>query len=179
MKKLAVVMVATAVAIVASADIVDFKWNGTSGSFTTDDFVNTLLGVDLSTSVVGGEIALSELQAVVPYDSQAAVVPPFPFPYSWSTLQIQETDGGVAGQTAYAVVSGTDWASIGAGDTIFLAELSYVVPDLDNSPNPPSPGVTFDPGGVTAVNVVPEPATLGLMGIAGLGMYLARRKTRS
>jgi hypothetical protein len=26
--------------------------------------------------------------------------------------------------------------------------------------------------------VIPEPATIGLMGIAGLGMYLARRKTR-
>ena len=29
----------------------------------------------------------------------------------------------------------------------------------------------------TAVNVIPEPATIGLLGIAGAGLYAARRKT--
>ncbi|WP_372808530.1 PEP-CTERM sorting domain-containing protein [Pontiella sp.] len=28
------------------------------------------------------------------------------------------------------------------------------------------------------IEVIPEPATLGLMGVAGLGMFLARRKAR-
>jgi len=36
----------------------------------------------------------------------------------------------------------------------------------------------FDVSGAGALPVIPEPATIGLMGVAGLGMFLARRKVR-
>ena len=56
------------------------------------------------------------------------------------------------------------------------------VASLDPGASPPPLPAAYDLG-LPAVNVafglvVPEPATIGLMGIAGLGMFLARRKTR-
>jgi hypothetical protein len=46
-----------------------------------------------------------------------------------------------------------------------------------------TPSTIFDvkgeaTGTLTDIEAIPEPATLGLMGIAGLGIYLARRKAR-
>ena len=43
----------------------------------------------------------------------------------------------------------------------------------------PAADVTIAMGSQDWLAVVPEPATIGLMGIAGLGMFLARRRSRS
>ena len=44
---------------------------------------------------------------------------------------------------------------------------------------PPASTQLLNGGGIQSnIEVVPEPATLGLMGVAGLGMFLARRKSR-
>jgi hypothetical protein len=57
--------------------------------------------------------------------------------------------------------------------------------DLDPGASPPPTPDSLDIGGgaagqtATMGQVIPEPATIGLMGIAGLGMYIARRKVRS
>lgn len=51
------------------------------------------------------------------------------------------------------------------------------LPDLPGNPGPGETNVQFDFTGSTWV-AVPEPATIGLMGIAGLGLFLARRKAR-
>lgn len=52
--------------------------------------------------------------------------------------------------------------------------------DLDLSGTPPPPENYFVDGGsgITANStVIPEPATIGLLGIAGAGLFAARRKT--
>ena len=64
--------------------------------------------------------------------------------------------------------------------THYLDSQAFSLPDLDDA-NPPSGAqleVAFDFTGSTW-QAIPEPATIGLMGIAGLGMFLARRKVRS
>ena len=53
--------------------------------------------------------------------------------------------------------------------------------DLGAIPAPLASTYDLLPASASAVanlQVVPEPATLGLMGIAGLGMFLARKKAR-
>ena len=67
-----------------------------------------------------------------------------------------------------------------AGATHYLDSVAIVLPDFDDGV-PPAAGalnVTFDFAGAQW-QAIPEPTTIGLMGIAGLGMYLARRKKRS
>ena len=52
--------------------------------------------------------------------------------------------------------------------------------DLDLSGTPPPPENYFVDGGVGITansTVIPEPATIGLLGIAGAGLFAARRKT--
>ena len=68
-----------------------------------------------------------------------------------------------------------------AGDRYFVDRVLQFS-DLDSGASPaPTPEKyimnSSGPGEASGV-VIPEPATIGLMGIAGLGMFLARRKTR-
>jgi hypothetical protein len=54
--------------------------------------------------------------------------------------------------------------------------------DLDLSGTPPPPENYFVDGGTgltATTTVIPEPATIGLLGIAGAGLFAARRKTRA
>jgi hypothetical protein len=59
-----------------------------------------------------------------------------------------------------------------------------VVADLDpNGDPPPTPADYFVDGGVAGARaemgqVIPEPATFGLMGVAAMGLFLARKKAR-
>jgi len=101
------------------------------------------------------------------------------------------TDSDVGGVNVnagyfYARIFQTDKASIGNG-TYFveigiqgpaLTEFDSLVP---SSTYAASVGLAYASGTSITVQdsqVIPEPATIGLMGIAGLGMFLARRKAR-
>lgn len=82
---------------------------------------------------------------------------------------------------AYIVVSGLangDWVWVGQAGVDFV---DFEDKDFSGS-QPPSPQAVlygFDGDGADgSITVIPEPATIGLMGIAGLGMFLARRKVR-
>ena len=80
-----------------------------------------------------------------------------------------------------AVGSGLD--GISNGDLAYVTEINSLVTDRVVGPTDPAEGLNFDAGGTgvnanTTVIAIPEPATFGLMGIAGLGMFLARKKAR-
>ncbi len=60
-----------------------------------------------------------------------------------------------------------------------LTEFDALTPSTTYSSNGLLGGTIVDAAGTAGqFEVVPEPATIGLMGIAGLGMFLARRKAR-
>lgn len=96
-------------------------------------------------------------------------------------------DFGDYAATLAGVINGLDAADtwytvsgVNAGDWVFVSPVALASLGALDAPET----VFFDNGGAGvfdldgSVVVVPEPATLGLMGIAGLGMFLARRKTR-
>jgi hypothetical protein len=58
-----------------------------------------------------------------------------------------------------------------------ITSSSVLLPTVGSTPAPGSTDVNFD-FSASDWQVVPEPATIGLMGVAGLGMFLARKKTR-
>ena len=64
------------------------------------------------------------------------------------------------------------------GTVNYLDSQPIVLADIEGTPGPNDFDVTFDFTGSEWV-AIPEPATIGLMGIAGIGMFLARRKVRA
>lgn len=69
----------------------------------------------------------------------------------------------------------------GAAPYWYIESSSFQLPDLTGPLGPGDSDVAqsnFSFSGKSWSQVVPEPATIGLMGVAGLGMFLARRKTR-
>ena len=70
------------------------------------------------------------------------------------------------------------WADTALGaNTAYIDSYAGPLADLDDGV-PPAPGSTDVTFGSTDAQwtVVPEPATIGLMGIAGVGLFAARRK---
>lgn len=74
--------------------------------------------------------------------------------------------GGAAGEYYYtgAAIDASNWVLVGSDPSTVYTD-SVMEAGVFN----------IDAQGTT---VIPEPATIGLMGIAGLGMFLARRKSR-
>lgn len=110
----------------------------------------------------------------------------------WSGLGGTFTDADVGGSDIH---SGKIFTRIfqdgtpSAGD--YFYDVGVMDADLEYNPGPPPVASTVtdmtNPTGAngSAINitdggttVIPEPATIGLMGVAGLGMFLARRKVR-
>jgi hypothetical protein len=93
--------------------------------------------------------------------------------------QVNLTQLGAAGGTVYARIFQD--SSVGAGS--FYYEDSFVASDLNTATTPPPTPELFDVGGggvaLASSTVIPEPATIGLLGIAGAGLFAARRKTRA
>ena len=71
-------------------------------------------------------------------------------------------------------------SSAAAGSSYYQSAV-YTAADATVGTPPGPPTETFDFAGVDGLTangtVIPEPATIGLLGIAGAGLYAARRKT--
>lgn len=184
MNKMLAIMVAGAVAGVASADIT--AWNWTGGVVSPTLPAGTIAGgaitvnIDHSPFVFddGGQlkINIADIQGVIGV-ANFTVAPLVPFGGTYSTTQV-DSDGSAVGN-AWLVLD-ANGGGIEVGDFIGFGN-SAVINDLrpGGPGNPTGTPQTFAGGNVTTnVQVIPEPATIGLMGIAGLGMFLARRKTR-
>ena len=192
MKKIIALIAVGAVAISATADLTGWKWAG--GPSITDQggaaiangsaTVFTTPGIDLGTLAAGGVIQLADIQAVSLAFSGVLSVPPFgPSAGTWGTAANNSHDGSIAGQDAYALIANraglTDLSEIVVGDYVGFSSLGGQFDDLQPGTDPPAVAQSFNGGAVqTSVEVIPEPATIGLMGIAGLGLFLARRKAR-
>lgn len=184
MKKLITMIAVGAVVATASADITSFKWsNGAKNTVTAGTYIYTMLDAnttaDILSYVSAGTIDINDLGLFVPYNTQVssvAVAPPALAGY-WSIANNIAGTGAVAGQYAYAIngVSST-WGGIQVGDTLKIFNVMGPIVDLQ-------PGGTggvgtpqsFAPTTFTTVTVVPEPATVGLFAIGGIGAWMVRR----
>ena len=100
--------------------------------------------------------------------------------YSDWAATISGTITGAWTSDAYFRVSG-----VNAGDWVYESGV-IAFDDIDTSDSKAVPqGVFFDEGGAggsadgLVVVAIPEPATIGLMGVAGVGLFLARKKTKA
>jgi hypothetical protein len=106
-------------------------------------------------------------------------------PVGWQGKVVASKDVGswVVGDAFYFRfwnVPSTDYANgaapiavgnwLGYSDVTEITEANVASPSID---------VLIAASRGTGIEVIPEPATIGMMGIAGLGMFLARRKARS
>lgn len=182
MKKMLTVLAVAAVVMSASADLTGFYFTGgkaydnTDTAFTmgADLSMQVFLNVDLSAYVVENEINISDIPAA--FTELAVAIGPVVAGGKYSTGQYAG-DGSIAGSTAYGVLK-IGSGAIEVGDWIAISS-GFTVNELDPGGAPPAATQNFAAGDLTTnVQVIPEPATLGLMGVAGLGMFLARRKAR-
>jgi len=190
MKKTIAMIAVAALAVSASADLTGFDMAGgvaydSTGTAFASNAANvyTLLNKDLGASVSGDTIDISFIKGVGASDIFSSIglaVAPARFGGTYS-FSAQGT-GAAAGSTAYFVVTtAASWDSIAVGDYIGIITESFTLNDLQLDPAaPPLTSQQFTGSNVTAnVQVIPEPATVGLLGVAGLGLFLARRKARS
>lgn len=190
MKKVLSLLAVGAIAISASADLTEFGWAspGDVVGGTGSEYVLSMLDADgvldavWADAISSQEINIADLQAVAEIGSSLITINAKTG--TWYSDYVTGT-GARAGQYAFAVITTADSiASIVQGDYIGISAINpTAIAELD------ADGVGGDPrlaaqefagGGAVNINVevIPEPATLGLMGLAGLGMFLARRKAR-
>ena len=185
MKKIMALVAVCAVAGSACADLAQFYWKTSTKTdgVVSGDVVNTFIGSSLYDSLQlltsGNEILLSDYNAFVlsAFDSQSAIIGTGPNAGKWNTTILEGSGADVIGQMAFAVV---DDGVVEIGDTIKFYSLVGSISDLQpgGSGTTVSPTQVLDPGSFTSVQVIPEPATIGMMGVAGLGLFLARKKNR-
>ena len=115
------------------------------------------------------------------------------------TISITASADGAADFTGYAYMAGTTIEEAGtAGANVFAriyqgstaaGSLYYdgaivAIPNVNLAGVPPPTSTSYNFGGNGGVEVgsfatvIPEPATIGLMGIAAAGLFTARRKVR-
>jgi hypothetical protein len=193
MKKMLTLMAVGALVVTASADLTKFQWvTGTSvvdnngiSLATGDAYVLSLLDSDSTPDILsyisGGQISLVDLQSFSEVGSSLITVAAVgPVAGKWTSQAVTGT-GTWVGQYAYAIIANAPTINdIAVGDYIGVSQIGGPLNELQPDPNlPPSAQQQFN-GGAVAVNVqvIPEPATLGLMGVAGLGLFLARKKNR-
>lgn len=190
MKKLIVLM--ALVAVSASADLTG--WNFSGGASLLDQnavgiangaaTVITTPGLDLSLIVAGGQIQLADILEISSpaFYAASSTVPFGPATGQWGSTAMA-SDGSVAGLVAYTMVVNragiTSLSEIVEGDYIGFTGNIGTLSELQPGADPALAPQVFNGGALqTSVEVIPEPATFGLMGIAGLGMFLARKKAR-
>jgi hypothetical protein len=176
MKKVMTMIAVVAVAGSAMAGLTEFNWaGGTAGEVTAGSTVYSLDGANAA-ALAGPTIDIGVLLGLEIWSQDTVVIAP-PFAGStWGTGQISDPTSDRVGSFAMAFVDADGVLEV--GDVLTVTSLSFeALNELDTVPA----GLpqTFSPGATTSVTVIPEPATIGLLGIAGLGMFLARRKVRS
>jgi hypothetical protein len=184
MKKLIVMMAAGAVALAASADLTSWGWSGgvISPTLASGTYVDGALTLNndltLAASYTGATIDIADISGILAVHD-LSVAPLIPFGGTFNA--VTESSDNTALGTAWLVID-SNGGGIQVGDVIGIGSSTGTIIDLDpDGPggNPPAPQQTFLSGDITtSVTVIPEPATLGLMGVAGLGMFLARKKAR-
>jgi hypothetical protein len=192
MKKLIIALVATAA--IAHADISVNLFTGYG--FTDDDNADAVL---LNT----GETATIQLINAGANGSADAVTAAgggmFGDDILIDTISITASASGAADFTGYAYIEGETIEEVGtAGANVFariyqggtsVGSLYYdglivAIPNVNLAGVPPPTSTSYNFGGNDGVEagsfatVIPEPATIGLMGIAAAGLFTARRKVR-
>lgn len=186
MKKILAMLVVGAVVGVATADITQFNFSGGTAQDqgTAFDGWSMIVAQGNASSVSDlGELTPDTLTGL---GLSVAGVPgstKLPFqPVGTLSTDYITGNGSLAGSVFGILVNKTGVTGIGdiaAGDFIGLTA-DFDVIDLQ----PGGSGTvglpqSFNPGVVDSnLQVIPEPATIGMMGVAGLGMFLARRKAR-
>ncbi len=194
MKKTIAFLIAIAVAGVASADMMYANINvgyGLYNSAGNAGFVTDVVGNEITMQVVSGNSGITlggPLSYVVDLSMLGTVL-------GTSTRAIETTGvwwdyaTGLAVDVAWQTYDADAWVVLtGTGtDEVYVALVStYIVDRAYDQKALPNVIAIDSPDGQVAHSVqlnanaivIPEPATIGLMGIAGLGMFLARRKVR-
>jgi hypothetical protein len=88
---------------------------------------------------------------------------------SWATTQYEFAPvvPGVSQSLSFTVAD--------AGDGGEFIQAGFAIKGLPVSGGAVLP---IDPAALTSIEIIPEPATIGLLGIAGLGMFVARRRLK-
>ena len=184
MKNTLAVLAIGAIVVSASADTINFKWTGVDGDGTAADTLITSVGaggqIDAIVDFTGNTVQLVDLLAPTWLDALAVQEVPSFLGGGVDTPSLTIFDMAYAGQFGQGIVVNggvayTSIADLQIGDT-FDITTSRVFADAGVAPGIPE-NLSMAPQSVT-IEVIPEPATLGLMGIAGLGMFLARKKAR-
>ena len=182
MKSIIAMFVAFAVATVASADIAINLVNNAGYSATDDgsgQYVVQLVQNDLGTAATVDESNLLNAgdTLLATYTSAAG----FAGTFGSQGVGTYATPG--SGNVIIRIFDlGAANGDVGSAWEIGNASAGFIEYDSLN------PGTIYSTDGLvsspftlgtsgTAVNVIPEPATIGLLGIAGAGLYAARRKT--
>lgn len=186
--KFIIIAALAGLAVTASADLTSFRWFSFADNLTDkggaaiaagDAIVLTYLSIDNTIDFTETGTIQSVYGDDFFYQAMSTVFGGKPF-----TDFMTEGDGGndYRGYYAYAIVLDTalfiDIGSISGGTDYNLGAMSATgLKDMQASP-PPVPD-SFSMGNVqTTLTTIPEPATFGLMGVAGLGLFLARKKAR-
>ena len=186
MKKVLTMMAVLTVAAVATADLAYFQMDGGKLFDESDSAVSAgtyvegavIMFTNLNLSVSGGVISIMDVMA--PFATvDMTVGPAFAGGKYKLTDTFAERPSSAIGETAWLVFD-PNGGGIQVGDFIGISSVGSEILDMAaaGSPAPADPQQMLL-GDITAnVQVIPEPATFGLMGIAGLGMFLARKKAR-
>ena len=191
MKKIMMTGLAAMAAFVVQADI--YSNFGSSFGVASSDEVSPLLGdgqqalvqliyaggngiidgiAGIGGSVTGDDVVLFEGLTPV------ATAGDFSFEYGLFGFVV----GPIAGYTGGSVYGRIFQDSSAAlGSWYYEGHVQILGDFVQSGPlGPPAESYDLGLGDAVSVNqqVIPEPATIGLMGIAGLGMFLARKKAR-
>ena len=179
MKSVITLFVALTVATVATADIAIDLVNSAGFSATDDgtgQYLVQLVANDsgAATSVDAGTLLGAGDSLLTSYTTAAG------FAGTFGSQGVGEYATPVSGDVVIRIFDlgagagdvGSQWTVASAAFTEYNSLTPSTIYSTDGLVDSP---FTLGASG-TAVNVIPEPATIGLLGIAGAGLYAARRK---
>jgi len=190
MKKMLTVLGVCVIASIASADLTEFRFKGEAQvqGVASDNWSMLVFGGSasgLSGLVSDNSINLDDMLGLglSKVGSPLNAKPVFK-PEGYMITEFITGDSSLVGDVFGLLVGRTGVTSvddIALGDFVALTS-TFAVEELRAAGpgSPVTPSQDFSVGTLNAATqVIPEPATVGLLGVAGLGMFLARRKVRS